>query len=82
MVTDRTPPHKRIARAEKAREEWKVKATKRREENQLLKANLAEKTAKLEMLFPHWSKTFPIFAPIASTIICRAPIYEAALRMN
>lgn len=36
MVTEKTPPHKRIARAEKGREEWKAKAVERREENQRL----------------------------------------------
>lgn len=50
MVTERTPPHKRIARAEKAREEWKMKAVKRREENQHLKEHLNYKDLKLKHL--------------------------------
>lgn len=48
MVTSRTPPHKRIARAEKAQEEWKMKAIKRREENQQLKQDMKYKNMKLE----------------------------------
>jgi chromosome segregation ATPase len=48
MATERTPPHLRIARAEKAQKEWKMKAVKRREENQLLKQDLKYKNMKLE----------------------------------
>jgi hypothetical protein len=48
MATERTPPHKRIARAEKAREEWKQKAVRRREENQQLKLELKEKNLRLD----------------------------------
>lgn len=48
MATERTPPHKRIARAENAREEWKLKAVKRREENRLLKEDIKYKNMKLE----------------------------------
>jgi len=40
MVTDKTPAHKRIARAEKGREEWKMKAIERREEAEKLKLDL------------------------------------------
>ncbi len=50
MVTKRTPPHKRIARAEKAREEWKLKAIKRREESQQLRLELKKKNLRLECL--------------------------------
>jgi len=41
MATDKTPAHKRIARAEKGREEWKMKAIERREEIEKLKADLS-----------------------------------------
>jgi chromosome segregation ATPase len=47
MATERTPPHKRIVRAEQAREEWKLKAVKRREENLLLKEDIKYKNMKL-----------------------------------
>ena len=30
MATERTPPQKRIVRAEKGRDEWKLKAAERR----------------------------------------------------
>jgi archaellum component FlaC len=50
MVSDKTPPHKRIKRAEKGREEWKVKATERREENQKLKAEIKLKDARAKLL--------------------------------
>ncbi len=40
MATDKTPPHKRIARAEKSAAEWKQKATLRREENEHIKNQL------------------------------------------
>lgn len=44
MVTDKTPPHKRIKRAELGRDQWKIKAQLRREENEKLKRELAAKT--------------------------------------
>ena len=47
MVTDKTPPHKRIARAEKGREEWKMKAIERREEAEKLKLDLELKDTRL-----------------------------------
>lgn len=50
MVTDRTPPHKRISRAEKARDDWKAKATSRREEIQRLNAILKAKNIKINQL--------------------------------
>ncbi len=50
MVTKKTPPHKRIRRAEQGREEWKIKAIKRREENQKLRAELQDKNSQLQAL--------------------------------
>jgi hypothetical protein len=47
MVTDKTPPHKRIARAEKGRDEWKTKAIARREEAEKLKLDLELKDTRL-----------------------------------
>ena len=47
MVTNKTPPHKRIARAEKGREEWKRKAIDRREEAEKLKLDLELKETRL-----------------------------------
>jgi hypothetical protein len=41
MVTEKTPAHKRIARAEKSAVEWKMKAIERREETELLTGQLA-----------------------------------------
>ena len=43
MATEKTPPYKRIKRAEEARTNWKVKASERREENERLKLELARK---------------------------------------
>jgi septal ring factor EnvC (AmiA/AmiB activator) len=50
MATDRTPPHKRIARAEQSAVEWKMKATERREENERLKSTINDLQAKVELL--------------------------------
>jgi archaellum component FlaC len=47
MATDKTPDHKRIKRAEEGRDEWKMKALSRREENEKLKIELNEKTTRL-----------------------------------
>lgn len=47
MVTDKTPPHKRIARAELGRDEWKTKAIARREEAEKLKLDLELKDTRL-----------------------------------
>lgn len=50
MVTEKTPDHKRIKRAEEGREEWKMKALSRREEIEKLKLELynkIENSAKL-----------------------------------
>ncbi len=43
MATDRTPGHKRIKRAETGRDDWKMKATLRREENEKLTHELESK---------------------------------------
>ena len=43
MATDRTPKHKRIKRAETGRDEWKLKAIQRREENEKLNYELKSK---------------------------------------
>ena len=48
MATDRTPKHKRIKRAETGRDEWKLKAIQRREENEKLNYELKSKE---ELLF-------------------------------
>jgi chromosome segregation ATPase len=50
MVTNKTPPHKRIKRAEEGRDEWKMKALSRREENVKLQHELNEKTTRLTNL--------------------------------
>lgn len=47
MATDKTPKHKRIKRAETGRDDWKQKATTRREENERLKHELASKNVVL-----------------------------------
>jgi hypothetical protein len=50
MATDKTPDHKRIKRAEEGRDEWKMKAIARREENEKLKLELNEKETYLTRL--------------------------------
>jgi predicted nucleic acid-binding Zn-ribbon protein len=40
MATEKTPPHKRIARAEKSSAEWKMKAIERREAAEALQGQL------------------------------------------
>jgi len=47
MATDKTPKHKRIKRAETGRDDWKQKATLRREENEKLKHELESKQVVL-----------------------------------
>jgi len=47
MATEKTPTHKRIKRAETGRDEWKMKATSRREENEKLKYELESKNTIL-----------------------------------
>jgi chromosome segregation ATPase len=41
MATEKTPPHKRISRAEDSATQWKVKAIERREAAEALKGQLA-----------------------------------------
>lgn len=43
MVTKKTPAHKRIKRAETGRDDWKIKATERREEIEKLRRELESK---------------------------------------
>ena len=50
MATEKTPAHKRIRRAEQGREQWKIKAQLRREENEKLKRDLQFKTAQISEL--------------------------------
>lgn len=40
MATEKTPAHKRVARAENSATQWKMKAIERREENEALKDKL------------------------------------------
>ncbi len=47
MATEKTPAHKRIRRAETGRDDWKIKATERRVENEKLKKDLESKNATL-----------------------------------
>ena len=49
MATDKTPVHKRIQRAEEGRDEWRFKATQRREEIVKLKQELEAKSTNLSM---------------------------------
>jgi predicted nucleic acid-binding Zn-ribbon protein len=41
MATEKTPPHKRISRAENSAAQWKIKAIERREAAEALQAQLA-----------------------------------------
>lgn len=50
MATDKTPADKRIKRAEQGRDQWKIKAQLRREENEKLARDLESKTARLSEL--------------------------------
>lgn len=50
MATDKTPADKRIRRAEQGRDQWKIKAQLRREENEKLARDLESKTARLSEL--------------------------------
>ena len=43
MANDRTPKHKRIKREETGRDDWKLKAIERREENEKLRKELQSK---------------------------------------
>jgi uncharacterized coiled-coil DUF342 family protein len=47
MASDKTPAHKRISRAEKGRDEWKMKATERREEIEKLKEEIQGRDRQL-----------------------------------
>lgn len=47
MASEKTPTHKRIKRAEAGRNDWKVKALERRNENQKLKYLLKSKEEHL-----------------------------------
>jgi len=50
VATDKTPADKRIKRAEQGRDQWKIKAQLRREENEKLARDLESKTARLSEL--------------------------------
>ena len=50
MHREGTPAHKRVARAEKGREEWKMKAIERREEAEKLKLADERKSKHIEEL--------------------------------
>lgn len=50
MATEKTPTHKRILRAERGRDEWKIKAQLRREEKEKLKRDLQSKEAHISEL--------------------------------
>lgn len=51
MATDKTPDHKRIKRAEEGRNEWKMKALSRREENEKLKTELDDDKKRLATFY-------------------------------
>jgi len=48
MATDRTPPNKRIARAESSAAEWKMKSIERREEIERLNLKIKDLESKIE----------------------------------
>lgn len=50
MATEKTPKHKRIKRAEEGRDQWKVKALERREENEKLKSELDKTVERFDSL--------------------------------
>jgi hypothetical protein len=50
MATERTPTYKRVKRAEEGRDDWKLKATLRREENEKLTKKLIVKEEQFEVL--------------------------------
>lgn len=50
MATEKTPAYKRIRRAEQGREEWKIKAQLRREENEKLNRELKSKEVLISEL--------------------------------
>jgi len=51
MATDKTPAYKRVKRAEAGREEWKLKALLRREENEKLAIEVKSKENRLTDLY-------------------------------
>jgi hypothetical protein len=50
MATEKTPAYRRIQRAEEGRDDWKVKAIERREDNEKLKEEVKEKLLKIKRL--------------------------------
>lgn len=48
MVSEKTPQHKRVKRAEEGRDNWKLKASERREEIERLQLELERKDERLE----------------------------------
>lgn len=50
MATEKTPAHKRIHRAEQGRNQWRIKAQLRREENEKLKRDLESKETHISEL--------------------------------
>ena len=50
MATDKTPAHKRIARAEKSAIEWKMKSIERREEIESLNLKIKDLANKIEKI--------------------------------
>lgn len=48
MATDKTPPHKRISRAEKSSANWKMKAIERREVVEALQSQLKTASENIE----------------------------------
>lgn len=50
-VERKTPDYKRIKRAEEGRDDWKMKAIERREENEKLKHDLSDNKTHLTTLF-------------------------------
>ena len=56
MATDKTPDHKRIKRAEEGRNDWKMKALERREENVRLRIELNQKIERVDSLYDQNNK--------------------------
>lgn len=69
MATKRTPDHKRIKRAEEGRDDWKVKALERREENQKLTTELNSTVKHLDTL-------------INENTALKKALYEADKKLN
>ena len=49
MATEKTPPHKRISRAENSAAEWKMKAIERREAAEALQGQLATASENIKI---------------------------------